>query len=245
MQSLNKGKIEKLIELVKSNPILFDKKHPGYKYQYKKEKIWDAISADLNTPKAKVQRAWKSLRDAFARYCNEVRTSTGMAAKCKKPYRYYDTLLFLYETMEHRRSNGKNQLVKPELDSDELLSQSSLVKSLSTPAAKSVLTVPIDSPQPATFSMPSSPLPSSEDFSEVVQQNSSKKKRRLKSNNFENAIMLLNNLVGQSDGDSISKFFDTAAEMVRTCTLSTSELFDFQVQSLSAMKEILQKMGKL
>ncbi|CAG9766009.1 unnamed protein product [Ceutorhynchus assimilis] len=72
---------EKLIELVKKYPILYDLGNPDYKNIRKRDKIWDQIGAELNESGEEVKKRWKNLRDSYAKYLKCIKTKTGQSAK--------------------------------------------------------------------------------------------------------------------------------------------------------------------
>ncbi|XP_037935694.1 uncharacterized protein LOC119669751 [Teleopsis dalmanni] len=88
-------------------------------------------------------------------------------------------------------------------------------------------------------------LKSATEFTAMSSSNLTSEQCRVKSSNGKDPINLLNGFSKPADADSISAFFCSLATMVRSCNLNTREMLDFQIQSLSATKEILQELGKL
>ncbi|KAJ8934440.1 hypothetical protein NQ318_003835 [Aromia moschata] len=83
---------EKLIELVKKYPILYDLSHEEYKNVRKKDKVWEQIGAELNdTGKYlgdDVKKKWKNLRDTYMRHIRANKTKTGQAAPSGKKWQW-------------------------------------------------------------------------------------------------------------------------------------------------------------
>uniref|UniRef100_A0A6P7F325 Transcription factor Adf-1-like n=1 Tax=Diabrotica virgifera virgifera TaxID=50390 RepID=A0A6P7F325_DIAVI len=74
---------EKLIELVKKYPILYDLSHEDYKNIRKKDKIWDEIGQEMKECREELKRRWRSLRDSYVRYLRVIKTRTGQGAQNK------------------------------------------------------------------------------------------------------------------------------------------------------------------
>ncbi|XP_050515031.1 transcription factor Adf-1-like [Diabrotica virgifera virgifera] len=74
---------EKLIELVKKYPILYDLSHEDYKNIRKKDKIWDEIGQEMKECREELKRRWRSLRDSYVRYLRVIKTRTEQGAQNK------------------------------------------------------------------------------------------------------------------------------------------------------------------
>ncbi|XP_067634744.1 transcription factor Adf-1-like isoform X2 [Eurosta solidaginis] len=58
---------ELLIDLVEGYPILYDRKHIGYKNMDKKLKVWQKIAQHMETDDNNVRRRWLNLRERFTK----------------------------------------------------------------------------------------------------------------------------------------------------------------------------------
>ncbi|XP_017482457.1 PREDICTED: uncharacterized protein LOC108371412 [Rhagoletis zephyria] len=76
--------VEKLIENVHNNPILYDVTHAEYKNIRKKDKIWENIGVELKESGENIKKRWKNLRDTYGRYIRATKGRTGQAANSKK-----------------------------------------------------------------------------------------------------------------------------------------------------------------
>lgn len=61
---------QKLIQEVKSNPILYDPSHSHYTNFHKKKEVWESIAGKLSAPVENVRMRWRTLRN---RFCTEWR----------------------------------------------------------------------------------------------------------------------------------------------------------------------------
>ncbi|XP_055849564.1 uncharacterized protein LOC129914374 [Episyrphus balteatus] len=68
---------EKLIQLVRKCPILYDLSHEDYKNTKKKERVWAGIAAELKEGTDDVKKRWKNLRDTYLRYIKGKKTKSG------------------------------------------------------------------------------------------------------------------------------------------------------------------------
>ncbi|XP_060656566.1 transcription factor Adf-1-like [Drosophila nasuta] len=59
--------MERLIELVEKNKILYDSEHPEYKNNSKRNEIWDEIGLELEESGNEIKKKWKNLRDRFGK----------------------------------------------------------------------------------------------------------------------------------------------------------------------------------
>ncbi|KAL1516119.1 hypothetical protein ABEB36_000040 [Hypothenemus hampei] len=83
---------EKLIEIVKRYPILYDLSHGDYKNVRKKDKVWEKIGAEINESGDEVKKKWKNLRDSYIRNLKSNKTKTGQAAKVGKKWQWSDQM---------------------------------------------------------------------------------------------------------------------------------------------------------
>ncbi|KAG6464442.1 hypothetical protein O3G_MSEX014515 [Manduca sexta] len=59
---------DKLIEMVKIYPVLYDPSHSDFKNVFLKKTIWDEIGQTFNMRGERLKCKWKNLRDTYSRY---------------------------------------------------------------------------------------------------------------------------------------------------------------------------------
>uniref|UniRef100_A0A6P4FTI0 Uncharacterized protein LOC108052912 n=1 Tax=Drosophila rhopaloa TaxID=1041015 RepID=A0A6P4FTI0_DRORH len=91
-----------LIALVRREPSLYDTRHPKFKDDVHREKLWQRIAHHLDTDLTNCLVAWAELRYRFQRHVRCLRSFHRSAAQCKTPLRrrprirHEEELLFLY-----------------------------------------------------------------------------------------------------------------------------------------------------
>ncbi|XP_037958327.1 uncharacterized protein LOC119687872 [Teleopsis dalmanni] len=271
MQHLNNKEVEHLISLVRVNEIIYNKKHPQYKLQLLKEKAWRKISAAINIPEEHARNAWRSLRDSFVRYSANMKNSNGNVTDCRKPYRYYNALLFLKDTMESKGTRRKSEPLElmPDLSPahDPLAPilfpvAHDPLASAPLPAAASPTTTSLSSKIPPSPLLSSSaqttsdiesdtsplliPLTSPSANSSTLPKNRQRKKRRIEEteNGAQKFLTSLANTLKEDD-DEVGHFFNTQAILVRKCNLNVDEFFDLEMCVLKSIRDKLKEMGKI
>ncbi|KAL1493642.1 hypothetical protein ABEB36_009341 [Hypothenemus hampei] len=76
--------MEKIIELVRKYPILYDLSHEDYKNTRKKDKVWSTIGEEIGENGEEIKTKWRNLRDTYAMYIRGNKTKTGQAATNSK-----------------------------------------------------------------------------------------------------------------------------------------------------------------
>ncbi|XP_028156392.1 uncharacterized protein LOC114349977 [Ostrinia furnacalis] len=72
---------EKLIDLVKPHPCLYNTKDRHYRHTYKKDMIWEKISKALNQNCDETKAKWKNLKDSYVKYKKDIKDTTGQKRK--------------------------------------------------------------------------------------------------------------------------------------------------------------------
>ncbi|XP_036346855.1 uncharacterized protein LOC118756180 [Rhagoletis pomonella] len=125
---------ERIIEFVRDNPCIYDKKHGGFKTNCIK------TACGFNF-KRKQTSQWKCIRDRFYRVhkkkSTEAASGSGQLSPDTKLYKNYDSLLFLLDVDSSNTSTIGNFLTEEEIPFDDEASSSFMnlsgIKS-STPA---------------------------------------------------------------------------------------------------------------
>lgn len=102
----------KLIDMIKSYPELYDRKHRNYTNMDIKKDIWVTISSEFNESEESVRARWRNIRDAYQKSIRKKHelSDTGKLSTYKK-YKYEDLLDFLYpfcSTQKRRRLAGND-----------------------------------------------------------------------------------------------------------------------------------------
>ncbi|XP_028042363.1 uncharacterized protein LOC114252078 [Bombyx mandarina] len=109
---------EKLIELVRKYPCLYNTKDISYKNVTIKIKCWEQIGKEINETGESARKKWKSLRDNYMRYKKEVAGTTGQATKKFKKWPWASQLQFLDSTLTDRERSSNVREPTPEPSSD-------------------------------------------------------------------------------------------------------------------------------
>ena len=92
--------IERLIELVRANPCLYDVTDADYHDNFRKNNIWNSIARELRgewdlDPK-RCKAKWKQLRDRYNEEKKKIKEfKSGDAAKKVRPWPFYGQMQFL------------------------------------------------------------------------------------------------------------------------------------------------------
>ncbi|XP_038059147.1 transcription factor Adf-1-like [Patiria miniata] len=90
--------MEKLFELVRKNPPLYDASDSRHKDAVLIANIWDKIADSMGVDGTDGQawrKKWRNQRDQFVRGKREMKTKSGQAAKTAVKWKYMDVLSFL------------------------------------------------------------------------------------------------------------------------------------------------------
>lgn len=87
--------IEKFIDFVKGQPVLYDYTHSSYKDNRAKNRKWKEIAQNLGVTIDVVKGKWKNLRDCYGRYLKSQNTTTGQAAGKYKFWQWSKQMEFL------------------------------------------------------------------------------------------------------------------------------------------------------
>ncbi|XP_037954332.1 uncharacterized protein LOC119684374 isoform X2 [Teleopsis dalmanni] len=89
---------DRLIQLVRANPAIYDVKHPNYRRNPVRIAIWDRIAKELRAPSRFLQTKWKNIR---YNYLQEVKSlETGLTNPNIRKRRFTEDLSFLQNTAQ-------------------------------------------------------------------------------------------------------------------------------------------------
>ncbi|XP_055383209.1 uncharacterized protein LOC129613249 isoform X2 [Condylostylus longicornis] len=86
---------EKLIEIMRELPCLWDKTDAKYKNKKLKEEKWEEIAEHLNTTIKICKLKWRNLRDRYLKERRKSNTSSGSKYQSHNIWKYCDTMSFL------------------------------------------------------------------------------------------------------------------------------------------------------
>ncbi|XP_059053978.1 uncharacterized protein LOC131848209 [Achroia grisella] len=102
------NKQEKLIELVKQRPMLYDLRDANNKNRSRKAKAWLEIAKEMGSNDGSLWRyKWKGLKDNYTKYKKSNQTSTGPGYKKYKNWPWAEHMKFLdnFHTMKWSKGN--------------------------------------------------------------------------------------------------------------------------------------------
>ncbi|XP_062129670.1 uncharacterized protein LOC133841300 [Drosophila sulfurigaster albostrigata] len=91
--------MERLIELVEKNQLLYDSAHPDFKNNTKRNQIWDQIGLELGESGNEIKKKWRSMRDTFAKH---MKTPS-------KPWIWADAMERFRPYMSHTSENEQRE----------------------------------------------------------------------------------------------------------------------------------------
>ncbi|XP_055532642.1 homeotic protein spalt-major-like isoform X2 [Wyeomyia smithii] len=91
---------EKLIELVRGHPVLFDLGDARFLDSRHKTKIWNKIAEELGSEANDCKSRWNNIRDQYRKTLKREVTRSGQAAARIRPYKYKHLLTFITPTSE-------------------------------------------------------------------------------------------------------------------------------------------------
>ncbi|CAG9829386.1 unnamed protein product [Diabrotica balteata] len=86
---------EKLIELVRKYPVIYDNSNSKYLYTKHKLEIWKKIGEEMQQTSSACKSRWQNIRDQFRKNLAKNVTKSGQAAEKRKKYKYEDCLQFI------------------------------------------------------------------------------------------------------------------------------------------------------
>ena len=95
--------VEKLIELVRCRPSLYDKKHRDYKDKQKAAITWLRIAQECGVSATAATTRWEGLRNNYRKHQKKIKGKTGQALKRITPYIWYGNLTWLEPHVGTRR----------------------------------------------------------------------------------------------------------------------------------------------
>lgn len=111
-----------LIDAIKTNVILWDASHSGYRRRKKRDKSWTKIVDEVFDGRfsvADLQTKWANLRVQFRSYhAKSVETKSGQAAKNPVKWKHFQSLQFLQASEETQTPLSQSNLVSLTFPSD-------------------------------------------------------------------------------------------------------------------------------
>ncbi|XP_065571167.1 uncharacterized protein LOC136034033 [Artemia franciscana] len=103
---------EKLIMAVRCQPILFSKNMSDHSKKHLVLKAWEMVSGEVGVSVQECQKMWRSLRDGYMREKrSQMLTKSGSAAvKEKKPWKWYNHMIFLSDHISFRPTQSNFEL---------------------------------------------------------------------------------------------------------------------------------------
>ncbi|KAJ8723095.1 hypothetical protein PYW08_003007 [Mythimna loreyi] len=95
---------EKLIELVRVHPAIYDLSHRKYMDNHFKATIWNNIGLELGVSGLICKSRWSNIRDNFRKNIQKNVTKSGQGRKSTKPYKYHEQLSFLVKFFDDRNN---------------------------------------------------------------------------------------------------------------------------------------------
>ncbi|GJQ80908.1 hypothetical protein Trydic_g4725 [Trypoxylus dichotomus] len=114
-------KDKKLVDLVKSNPELYDTKAPGYNDFETKKNTWHKIGIYLNMPYAICKIRWESLRCQYRKNLKKKKMKDPRALNIK--WRLEEQMAFLQEFMRERTSTDDGSIISDENEIEDVIKQ--------------------------------------------------------------------------------------------------------------------------
>ncbi|CAD7088366.1 unnamed protein product [Hermetia illucens] len=240
MQRLTETQVEKLIELVKQNPSLYDK------HQRQNESldlIWERIAVDLNADEIECKTAWKSLRDQF------VRTLKTLKGKIDQdypaPYKYFKKLLFLQDVIQPK--SRRRRLPLRHETSDKLFSVD-LIENVGLNINEDNTSDLIDpltlQNKPLKRARHESTSSSGSKSTAPVLNHPKKEKRSDDKESYENLLSEFLSKVSPEKPakiDPLDSFFLGVSGMVKKFDLSPKQLIQLQCKLMNCLTEELEK----
>ncbi|KAF5307839.1 hypothetical protein FQR65_LT18321 [Abscondita terminalis] len=117
---------EKLIELVRNYPVLYDLSNAKYMDTNFKNTIWRKIGDEMKTTGTSCKTRWGNIRDNFRKSLKKTKTVSGQKAKTAKPYKYSEQLNFLKKFFDDKEtmSNIDAEVTSQDFSDDDEVSES-------------------------------------------------------------------------------------------------------------------------
>ncbi|XP_028131789.1 uncharacterized protein LOC114327381 isoform X1 [Diabrotica virgifera virgifera] len=98
--------VERLIEIVRDNPVLYDTNHDNYMRTKLKDEIWEEIGLELNTDGNSVKDQWRKLRDSYREALRRQSSKIGHKSGPVRLWLYQKEMEFLIPHMKNRTTAG-------------------------------------------------------------------------------------------------------------------------------------------
>ncbi|KAL3283962.1 hypothetical protein HHI36_018133 [Cryptolaemus montrouzieri] len=100
---------EKLIDIVKDHPVLYDTSHVDYTRTKMKDELWDKIGVELGSNGISVKEQWRKLRECHREALRrQKKKKSGDPSGRQKPWIYQSEMEFLLPFMKSRLTNTQN-----------------------------------------------------------------------------------------------------------------------------------------
>ncbi|KAK5637785.1 hypothetical protein RI129_000032 [Pyrocoelia pectoralis] len=97
---------DRLIELIRQHPALFNSQLDSYRDENLRDNIWKVIGEGINKTDSKCRKKWKLIKDSYNRYKRKQKHPTGSAAPAKNSkWHFFERLRFLDNTPSQRQSS--------------------------------------------------------------------------------------------------------------------------------------------
>ncbi|XP_072377881.1 uncharacterized protein, partial [Diabrotica undecimpunctata] len=126
---------EKLIEIVKQYPIIYDLRDEDYKNIRKKDKVWDnniifeKFHNSLNffadsihiwvDGSEELKKKWKNLRDSYAKHIRSLKTTTGQSAKKLHKWQWANQMEFFRSFLSFAKTTSNIADVPPDTENTD------------------------------------------------------------------------------------------------------------------------------
>ncbi|KAL1490223.1 hypothetical protein ABEB36_012953 [Hypothenemus hampei] len=222
---------EKLIEIVKRYPILYDLSHGDYKNVRKKDKVWEKIGAEINESGDEVKKKWKNLRDSYIRNLKSNKTKTDQAAKVSKKWQWSDQMEMFRPFLSFSKTSS-NISDTVDNNSESLFSEHSLADTETTFSTEtSDTSCETGEKRPVTSSS-----------SEVtVSDISSAKKKKTKSEETSSVNTLINYFQNKkkNEGDETDMLFAAYARTIKKISKKRQVTVKMKIAQIVMNEELL------
>ncbi|XP_011212319.2 uncharacterized protein LOC105232356 [Bactrocera dorsalis] len=109
----NYNRVIRMIEMVKANPCLYDKRYDDYKDFKHKERVWKEIAKQVNLSVSACRTKWKNLRDKYRRK----KLSEDQPSGSGNTWMYMESLEFLSDILDpiSTNTNTSEELVDDQI----------------------------------------------------------------------------------------------------------------------------------
>ncbi|XP_022198383.2 uncharacterized protein LOC111055477 [Nilaparvata lugens] len=144
---------EKLIQLVRVYPALYDISHPKYMDADYKKQIWKFIGNELEANGSLCRTRWNNIRDNFRKSLKKRSLTALQKGQCLKPYKYNEQLSFLNQFFQESEnlSHISDEKIQ-DLETVEVGEGDEMEMSISNRSINDVFNEKVDNRQPPASS---------------------------------------------------------------------------------------------